>query len=94
MSLNILIAPPGFKESLSVLDVPEAIAKAGRLLVKATEEIMRMVRVGALLVPRQTRRGANPAGLRVTSPRSPLRFPAKSRIRARTRVGLAVANPC
>lgn len=26
MSLNILIAPSGFKESLSVLDVPEAIA--------------------------------------------------------------------
>lgn len=94
MSLNILIATSGFKESLSVLDVPEAIAKAGRLLVKATEEVMRMVRVGARLAPRQIRHGGKPAGHRVTFTRSPRRFPAKSRIRAHAGVGLTVAKPC
>ncbi len=69
-----------------------AIAKAGRLLVKATEEVMRMVRVGARLAPRQIRRGAKPAGHRAKLTRFPLRSSGKNR--TRTRVGLAVANPC
>ena len=33
MSLNILIAPSGFKESLSVLDVTEAIAEGVRAVL-------------------------------------------------------------
>jgi glycerate kinase len=59
----------------------EAIAKAGRLLVKATEEVMRMVRVGALLAPQKNRRGVKPTGQRTKPTRFPLRSPGKSRTR-------------
>jgi glycerate kinase len=68
----------------------EAIAKAGRLLVKATEEAMRMVRVGALLAPRQPRRGAKPLGYRAKPTRFPLRTPVKSR----TRLDMAAPGFC
>ena len=59
----------------------EAITKAGRLLVKATEEVMRMVRVGALLAPQKNRRGVKPTGQRAKLAQRPLRSPGKSRTR-------------
>jgi len=68
----------------------EAIAKAGRLLVKATEEVMRMVRVGALLAPQKNRRGVKPTGQRAKLTRFPLRSPVKKR----TRLELAAPGFC
>lgn len=68
----------------------EAIAKAGRLLVKATEEAMRMVRIGALLAPRQPRRGVKSTGQRAKPARGSLRTPVKSR----ARVDLAAPGFC
>ncbi len=51
----------GIDAYASILQRPcsleEAIAKAGRLLAKAAEEVMRMVQVGARLAPHPARRG-------------------------------------
>jgi glycerate kinase len=84
----------GIDAYASILQRPcsleEAIAKAGRLLVKATEEVMRMVRVGALLAPRKTRRGVKSSGQRAKPTRFPLRTPVKSR----TRLDMAAPGFC
>jgi len=75
----------GIDAYASIMERPcsleEAIAKAGRLLVKATEEVMRMVRIGAQLAPRKTRRDVRPSGQRTKLVRFPLRSPAKKRTR-------------
>jgi glycerate kinase len=75
----------GIDAYASILQRPcsleEAITKAGRLLVKATEEVMRMVRVGALLAPQKNRRGVKSSGPRSKLAQRPLRSPGKSRTR-------------
>ncbi len=84
----------GIDAYASIMERPcsleEAIAKAGRLLVKATEEVMRMVRIGAQLAPRKTRRDVRPSGQRTKLVRFPLRSPAKKR----TRLELGASGFC
>ena len=69
----------------------EAIAKADRLLVKATEEMIRMVQVGYLLAPQQNRRCVKP-GHRA----KPTRFPIHSSVKKRlpTNARLATVGIC
>lgn len=80
----------GIDAYASIMQCPcsleEAIAKAGRLLVKATEEVMRMVRVGAQLTPHETRRGTRPSGQRARWARFPLRAPRNKRTHAPMRL--------
>jgi glycerate kinase len=84
----------GIDAFASILQRPcsleEAIAKAGRLLVKATEEVMRLVQVGALLAPRQTRRGVKPISQRA----KPHRVPLRSTVKSRARMDLAAPGFC
>ena len=85
----------GIDAYASILQRPcsleEAIAKAGRLLAKAAEEVMRMVQVGARLTPHPARRGVK-THPRAKAARCPCRSPLKHR--NRIRAGLAVAGSC
>lgn len=83
----------GIDAYVSILQRPcsleEAIAKAGRLLVKATEEVIRLVRVGALLAPRRSPRGLQPANRRFKPARGSFRPALKHRIGARVELAAA-----
>ena len=85
----------GIDAYASILQRPcsleEAIAKAGRLLAKAAEEVMRMVQVGARLAPHPARRGVK-THPRAKAARCPGRSPLKHR--NRIRASLAVAGSC
>jgi glycerate kinase len=83
----------GIDAYASIMERPcsleEAIAKAGRLLVKATEEVMRMVRVGALLAPRRSRCGFKSSNHRLKPVRGSFRPAPKNRISARVELATA-----
>lgn len=85
----------GIDAYASILQRPcsleEAIAKAGRLLAKAAEEVMRMVQVGARLAPHPARRGVK-THPRAKAARCPCRSPLKHRNRIRN--ALAMAGSC
>ncbi len=84
----------GIDAYTSIMERPcsleEAIAKAGRLLVKATEEVMRLIQVGTLLAPSRNRRSAKPRGQRA----KPGRFPPGAPVKRPARVDLAAPGFC
>lgn len=83
----------GIDAYASILQRPcsleEAIAKAGRLLVKATEEVMRMVRVGASLAPRRSRCSFKSSNRRLKPVRGSFRPAPKNQINARVELAAA-----